>query len=152
MGFLEKNTRKQMNKHWKDRFWDKVTKTETCWLFNSAINKKGYGTFWLDGRANQAHRISWILANSDIPFGLSIDHLCRIKNCVNPDHMEVVTLQENSHRKVVEPKTVCIRGHKLEGYNLVIPKDGRRRCRTCRVAATQKYRMNESYAEQEDGD
>lgn len=93
-----------MNKHWHDRFWEKVTKTETCWLFNSGIDEKGYGTFWLHGLADQAHRLSWVLAKSDIPAGRSIDHICRVNNCVNPDHLRMVTLEENSHRKVVEPK------------------------------------------------
>lgn len=77
-----------------ERFWAKVRKTATCWLWRGATNKSGYGNFW-DGERNvSAHRFAF----GEVPEGLEIDHLCSVRNCVNPDHMEAVTHAENVRR------------------------------------------------------
>ena len=77
------------------RFWNKVEKTETCWIWTGAKDTKGYGAFRdSDGRTVRAHRFS----AGEPPRGLVWDHLCRVRNCVNPDHLEAVTQGENVRR------------------------------------------------------
>jgi hypothetical protein len=74
-------------------FWIKVDKTADCWLWRAALTK-GYGKF----RGQRAHRWSWERARGPIPEGMTIDHLCRNRRCVNPDHMELVSAEENARR------------------------------------------------------
>ena len=73
-----------------DRFWAKVDKTDECWLWTAGTNYDGYGQFWVDGKYMGAHRFSWELANGPIS-GRKLDHRCRVKRCVNPDHLRVLT-------------------------------------------------------------
>jgi hypothetical protein len=78
-----------------ERFWPKVQKTDGCWLWTGA-KSKGYGSFRPDNKTNGwAHRFAYELLVGPIPDGLHIDHLCRVPACVNPAHMEIVTLVEN---------------------------------------------------------
>ena len=121
-----------------ERFWSKVDKTETCWLWTGPLFK-GYGRFALDGKSLQPHRLSdeWLVG--PIPEGLSIDHLCRVRKCVNPFHMEPVMLGENVLRGVSPSamnvtKTYCVRGHPLSGENVQIWRK-KRLCRECRRTA-----------------
>jgi len=79
-----------------DRFWSKVDKTDSCWLWTGIINAAGYGRFsvgteekWL------AHRYAWTKLVGDIPSGLHIDHMCHVHNCVNPAHLRPATNKEN---------------------------------------------------------
>ncbi|MCW5951966.1 MAG: HNH endonuclease [Propionibacteriaceae bacterium] len=82
-----------------ERFWSKVTVTDTCWLWTGAPNGGGYGTFSPTGGPNtMAHRFSYELAGNTLTPGLTIDHLCRVRLCVNPDHLEEVTYDENLRR------------------------------------------------------
>lgn len=68
-----------------------------CWLWTAAINATGYGIMAVPGRSTQlAHRIAWELFRSPIPDGLVIDHLCRVRCCVNPDHFRLVPPAINS--------------------------------------------------------
>lgn len=114
-----------------ERFWTLVNKTEDCWMWMGARSNTGYGTFW-DGQRNvYAHRFAY----GDVPNGLQIDHLCRVRLCVNPAHLEAVTSRENTLRGVSPPsinilKTVCLRGHALSGDNLIVYWKGRK-CREC---------------------
>ena len=78
-----------------DRFWDKVDKTETCWLWTGCKNSHGYGQIKVSGQMQHAHRVSWILSGNTIPEGHVIRHKCRSKNCVNPEHLETGTHAEN---------------------------------------------------------
>lgn len=81
-----------------------------CWLWTGHVNKRGYGVFSLDGRKVYVHRFSWVAANGPIPEGLTIDHLCCVKTCVRPSHLEPVTLEEN-YRREVERRRACSKGH-----------------------------------------
>lgn len=74
-------------------FWIKVQKTSGCWNWQAAKNQ-GYGTF----RGQRAHRWAYEKLVGPIPEGLTIDHLCRNRGCVNPSHMEPVTASENARR------------------------------------------------------
>ena len=119
-----------------DRFWFHVDKNFLgCWLWTRTLNR-GYGSFRSGaGKTTTAHRASYQMLKGAIPDGLQLDHLCRVRNCVNPDHLEPVTLKENVLRGVGitaenKSKTHCVRGHALEGFNLQWAGT-QRRCRTC---------------------
>ncbi len=119
-----------------ERFWSKVDKTtSTCWLWTACISGGGYGVFKLD-RKQYAHRLAYEWLVGPIPEGLQLDHLCRVRHCVNPEHLEPVTTQENIRRGLGSSfnslKTHCPRGHPYAGDNLYIqPGNGKRKCRTC---------------------
>ena len=81
------------------KFMKSVNKTDTCWLWTGYTNKKGYGEFNLShGKRLFAHRFAYQLLIGPIPKGLVIDHLCRTRNCVNPSHLESVSIVENVRR------------------------------------------------------
>jgi hypothetical protein len=123
------------------RFWPKVNKTETCWLWTAGRTPAGYGSFFArePKRIEYAHRIAWQLVNGPLPSDLVIDHLCRVRHCVNPEHMELVTRGENNRRgiarerRIAQAKTVthCKRGHPFDEANTYVRADGERNCRTC---------------------
>lgn len=122
----------------KNRFWSKVHKTDSCWLWTAYTDPDGYGRIRFDGRAYLAHRLSLLLAGKMVPDGLEPDHTCRNPACVNPDHLEPVTHKINSLRGAGvgsenAAKTHCIRGHELSGDNLADwpSMKGKRRCRIC---------------------
>lgn len=81
-----------------DRFWSKVHKTDTCWLWTDAPNGAGYGTINIKSVPVMAHRFSLALAGHELADGLTVDHLCRVRLCVNPAHLEEVTHGENLRR------------------------------------------------------
>lgn len=122
-----------------DRFWSKVERTESCWLWTAAVDPMGYGRFYVSpGRTGLAHRVAYELVVGPIPSGLVLDHLCRTPACVNPAHLEPVTLAENLRRgdRPHAGKTTCPLGHALD-YRY---PDGRRGCRTCTNAQGRAYR------------
>jgi hypothetical protein len=113
-----------------DRFYPKVSKSSTCWIWEAARDRRGYGQFWLEGRMHLAHRVAWQLAFTSIPADMELDHLCRNPSCVNPAHLEPVTHQENV-RRARAIKTYCPQGHPYSGDNLKIGTRGQRLCRAC---------------------
>ena len=111
-----------------------------CWLWIGTTNGDGYGMFKILGRRVFAHRFSYEQSNGRMPSDLQSDHLCRVRRCVNPDHIEAVTLRENVLRSRNPAannarKVQCVRGHILAGRNLRIAhkRDGsvERLCRLC---------------------
>lgn len=125
----------------------RVTITEACWLWGRKL-VEGYGRLNIAGTFAPAHRLSYELWRSPIPEGLVIDHLCRVRNCVNPDHLEPVTNATNilrgeglSARR--RRQTSCARGHALAGENLYawVDDGGRthRRCVACRNVTNQGF-------------
>jgi len=99
-----------------------------CWLWIASLRETGYGRFYFKGHFDQAHRVAYEIFKKKIPSGLTLDHLCRTRSCVNPAHLEPVTLHENNRRgfspaALNARKTQCVRGHVL---------DDRRRCVICK--------------------
>ena len=122
-----------------ERFWVKVEKTDYCWDWTGSRASQGYGQAYIapPNVKVQAHRFAYEQLVGPIPKGLTIDHLCRNRMCVNPAHLEPVTCRENVLRGVGltaanARKTECIRGHPLFGSNLYVRLDGSgRNCRAC---------------------
>ncbi len=81
------------------RFWAKVNKTDGCWLWIACKATCGYGRFNFRGRINNAHRVSWIITNGEIPNGLWVLHKCDVRLCVNPNHLYLGTAKDNAHDK-----------------------------------------------------
>lgn len=75
------------------RFWSKVNKT--CWLWTASKKSNGYGEYWDKGKLHRAHKFLWEKLNGPVPTGLQLDHLCRVRSCVNPKHLEAVTSRVN---------------------------------------------------------
>lgn len=120
-------------------FWSRVTKggDGECWLWVGDRNYGGYGRFSVKGKTRMAHRLAYELAVGPIPCGQQLDHLCRVRNCVNPAHLEPVTGRENTLRgegptAQNSRKDVCPQGHPLQGDNLLYSARGERRCAQCR--------------------
>jgi len=84
----------------RERFFSHVNKTETCWLWIGSKNLYGYGQFTIKSKPIGPHRFSWLLAGNTIPEGHLIRHKCRNKHCVNPEHLETGTHQENALDRV----------------------------------------------------
>jgi hypothetical protein len=79
-----------------ERFWPKVEKTETCWLWTASLDGTGYGKIADErGRLIGAHIVSYLMSKGPVPIGHELDHTCRVTRCVNPAHLEPVTHKEN---------------------------------------------------------
>ena len=112
----------------------RIDRSGDCWLWQGALSD-GYGHVSVDGRGVGVHRVVYEALIAPIPDGLQIDHLCRVRHCVNPDHLEVVTAAENVKRGSVgdnnRDKTHCPQGHPYTGDNLYLNPQGKRECREC---------------------
>lgn len=131
------STRSVTDQDAQDRFWGKVEKSAGCWRWIGTISVHGYGSFKFAGQPYIAHRLAYLYVIGAIPDGLTLDHLCHNKICVNPSHLEVVTLAENSHRAhlygVPKPhasQTHCKNGHEFSEQNTYVWHN-MRRCRAC---------------------
>jgi hypothetical protein len=123
-----------------------------CWLWRGAMHPLGYGRFSLEGTKDsitQASRAAWILLRGPIPEGHDVDHLCRVRACVNVEHLEPVTRGENVRRGDsptgrAARRTHCKRGHPFDEANTFYTPDGHRACRACRyqsvLASARRYR------------
>jgi len=135
-----------------ERLWEKVNKTDTCWLWTASTNSAGYGHIKdEEDRLVRAHRVAYALEVGPIPEGLDLDHLCRVRHCVRPSHLEPVTRRENTLRGETlaaanAQKTQCSKGHEYDEANTIVQGDGKRRCRKCRNIqrrARRSYKVSE---------
>jgi hypothetical protein len=119
-----------------------------CWLWLKGVQTSGYGQVALERkkhpRLRVAHRVSYELLRGPIPGGLTLDHLCRVRSCVNPDHLEPVTNRVNALRGNGAParharQTHCLNGHPLTPEN-IYPWPGERICVIC-----ERQRANDAY-------
>lgn len=122
------------------RFFQKVVKTETCWLW-TASKIKGYGQCHRGaGKLSYSHRWLYELIHGPVPKGLECDHKCRNPSCVNPDHIELVTHKQNvnfglsplTSRTPRPLKSHCKHGHPYNDENTKFDNTGRRFCVVCR--------------------
>ena len=148
-----------------DRFWSHVNKDGplpdespelgSCWLWVGSINRAGYGAFNVTRASDAerlgdaptrrplgAHRVAKLLESPrpwPAGWSLQIDHLCRVKNCVRPSHLEWVTPIVNMNRVPGFSTGYCRRWHPLSGDNLSIRADGSRRCKQCLADHARRY-------------
>lgn len=95
------------------RFWDKVNKTDNCWLWTGKIDD-GYGRFSYNKKLYLVHRLIVAIMKEPVFPDMVIDHICKVRNCCNPDHLRQVTKSENSsNRKSNLEPDLCINGHPL---------------------------------------
>lgn len=127
-----------------ERFWSKVDKSGTCWLWLGGINQDGYGVFTTKtnnrGKTYVAHRVAYALAHGREPEQV-IDHICRTRACVNPDHLRDVSNAENvlsgiGPTAINARKEKCSRGHQFDQ----VDKRGWRSCSRCRAIARKARR------------
>lgn len=117
-----------------------------CWLWLGCLDKDGYGWF-SGGVSRRAHRTSYEVLVGPIPPGLVPDHVCRVRSCVNPRHLELVTRRTNTLRGVTRAatnasKTHCSAGHEYSEANTYVERscNGKRHCRRCWSAASLRYK------------
>jgi hypothetical protein len=121
----------------------------TVWL---GATSNGYGITSIDGANRLAHRVSYELAKGPIPAGLEIDHKCKVRCCINPDHLEPVTGWENNRRSGSPSaknlvKTHCDHGHEFSTENTRLYQ-GKRLCRACDREKVRRYRAKKIKVEQ----
>jgi hypothetical protein len=117
-----------------------------CWAWTGTKTAAGYGQMRVAGRREYVHRISYQLHKGAIPDGLAIDHLCRNRACINPEHLEAVHPKTNAMRGrapgiLAYWANRCFKGHEFTPKNTITTPSGHRRCRTCENASQRKYRL-----------
>jgi hypothetical protein len=130
---------------------DTTVNANGCWIWQGRLDRSGYGELRLKGTPSKtplAHRISYEVFVGRIPAGYQIDHLCRVRSCVNPDHLEPVTPRENTLRSPLAitaqyaRQDSCKRGHPFDEKNTYIRTRGSgRTCRACQRAYQAEVRL-----------
>lgn len=116
-----------------------------CWLWQKSGSVDGYGRLRVDGKSVSTHRFAYEVFIGPIPAGKELDHLCRVRACCNPGHLEPVTDRENWERGLAPSvanaaKTHCKYGHPLAGDNLIVRQNGHRQCLTCNREKVREWR------------
>ncbi len=125
-----------------DRFWANIEFTDTCWLWRGALNNFGYGRLG----SKYVHRMMYEFVYGSIPEP-TLDHLCRTRHCLAPEHLEPVSLRVNLMRgyspsAIHARKTHCVHGHEFNEPNTIARNGGRhRRCRECTNAQARERRL-----------
>jgi hypothetical protein len=118
-----------------------------CWLWTGCMSAGGYGLIDAYSKLHRAHRLVYTLLRGPIPPRLTLDHLCRVRSCVNPAHVEPVTLRENVLRgmgpsAVAARRQTCAQSHPLTPENTYRwqKKPKQRRCRICHAERARRFR------------
>lgn len=134
-----------------DRFSTRSYEEQGCHVWRGRLDRDGYGVHKL-GRDNvfRAHRFSYMLRHGPIDADEQLDHLCRNRACVNPDHLEVVTTAENTRRGLIvelrPPSTTCRNGHEIMPATEYITPAGTRSCRICHAESSRRWRARRGLA------
>lgn len=128
------------------RILSRIKEENGCWVWQGHISSDGYGRVYWNERQWLAHRAAYTLWAGPVAEGLELDHLCRNRQCVNPEHLEPVTHSENMMRSPIMgraqlEKTHCPKGHPYSEEN-TMRRDGKRYCRTCERARWDVDRYN----------
>lgn len=131
------------------RFAEKVEVDPSgCWTWTASKNPRGYGNFRLEGKTRSAHRVAFEISGGSVDDGFELDHLCRNRACVNPEHLEVVTHAENCRRSAngYELTGKCQSGlHEMTDENVAVRQDGRgRECKRCKYESNRLGRIRRS--------
>lgn len=120
------------------RFHERIIKHETgCWFWQAKLNAQGYATFKVSGKVVMVHRWVYETFKGPIPEGLVVDHLCTNRSCVNPEHLEAITVKENNIRA---RETRCFQERHLRTEENTIIICGVRMCRRCHERRQRKYK------------
>ncbi len=135
---IEKNISDIAIAYHKERFWNNVTKTDSCWNWNNT------NYFRIEKLPFFPSRFSYEITNGKIAEGLKVYHNCNNPKCVKPSHLESLTQKElvlrgNGAPAINKKKSCCIRGHLLTGDNLYLSKNNSRECKICKKARSLKY-------------
>ena len=131
----------------RDRLWSyALADGSGCWVWQLALSESGYGRIWVGDKALRPHRFAYEIVKGPIPEELELDHLCRLRACINPNHLEAVTHLENMRRGEAPPppryalRAYCKRGHAFTKANTYItPTRSARGCRACNRVAVARY-------------
>lgn len=134
-----------------ERIYRFFEETHGCWEWQGYLDRDGYGQIWInDTQTNaRAHRVVYEVLIGHIPKGMVLDHICEVRRCVNPSHLVVTTVRENTLRSVVAPsainarKTHCKRNHEFTTVNTYLHRRGarvERHCRECSKLNERRYR------------
>lgn len=127
-----------------------------CWRTTGSVTGKGYARFRFDGRSGHGHRFAYLALVGPIPDGLELDHVCRVRHCVNPAHLEPVTHLENLKRRKPSEEwarsqpTHCVNDHEYTRDNTYNRPNGKRDCRICKNAEKARYRARKAAARKDD--
>ena len=123
------------NKQLKNYIEERITIDKNgCWIWKNKPHKFGYSYGSINKKSWRIHRLSYIVFKAKIPKNKVIDHLCRVRNCVNPEHLEAVSQKENLNRGNSKGKRkTCKNGHKFTKESTYFYKKGRYNCKYCRI-------------------
>lgn len=128
-----------------DRLFARYTTTaDGCWISDYSVGSHGYSQIgWQEGgelRMITGHRAAWIAVNGSIDEGLTVDHICRVRRCINPAHLRLLSNVDNARDNGYSSRTHCVHGHEYTPGNTYSPPSNptHRRCRTCAQARNRR--------------
>lgn len=138
------------------RFMSKIKKTDTCWYWTAAKTKAGYGMYSIKHKLIYAHRYSYQMFVGELVANMELDHLCKNRDCVNPEHLEQVTHKENVKRGEALPHLMakiesrrnqqyCVRGHSLLDKSNIYNPPKRPKIRYCRKCIKERSLSSQAY-------
>lgn len=131
-----------------DRFYERVVRTDGCWEWTGYVDPGGYARFSIDGNSKLAHRFSYEWHVGPIPDGMTVDHICFTTTCTRPNHLRLLSREENTRRQRSAMKTHCVNGHEYTPENTYIRPSGGgvRDCRICIRERVSRYQQKRNAA------